>query len=167
MTTPQLVCYDKNQWKTLQQLQNWNREWNELFVNCYFCTSLTVKLNCSWMDEQFAQQLLSGAARMPNIQSVAVSLGSKRLEVGDVLAAVGKAKFFPSFSHDFKLLQWSSMSFNYLFLCFFKFIPICDLYVKTHINRVVKSTGGRTSPLVSEYKLRPFMDSLFFITSFL
>lgn len=28
MTTPQLVCYDKSQWKTLQQLANWNREWN-------------------------------------------------------------------------------------------------------------------------------------------
>lgn len=28
MTTPALVCYDKNQWKTLQQLSNWNREWS-------------------------------------------------------------------------------------------------------------------------------------------
>lgn len=25
MKTPHLVCYDKNTWKTLQQLANWNR----------------------------------------------------------------------------------------------------------------------------------------------
>jgi hypothetical protein len=25
MMKPQLVCYDKNKWKTLQQLANWNK----------------------------------------------------------------------------------------------------------------------------------------------
>jgi hypothetical protein len=25
MVIPQLVCYDKNTWKTLQQLSNWNK----------------------------------------------------------------------------------------------------------------------------------------------
>lgn len=28
MVRPELVCYDKNKWKTLQQLANWNKEWN-------------------------------------------------------------------------------------------------------------------------------------------
>lgn len=32
MMRPELVCYDKNKWKTLQQLANWNKEWNELFL---------------------------------------------------------------------------------------------------------------------------------------
>jgi hypothetical protein len=50
MTTPQLVCYDKNQWKTLQQLNNWNREWSELFTAGYALTKVTLKVQCSWMD---------------------------------------------------------------------------------------------------------------------
>jgi len=58
MTTPQLVCYDKNQWKTLQQLNNWNREWNELFSSCFALKNVNLKIECSWMDDQFAKLLL-------------------------------------------------------------------------------------------------------------
>jgi hypothetical protein len=35
MVFPKLVCYDKNTWKTLQQLNNWNREWAELLSEFY------------------------------------------------------------------------------------------------------------------------------------
>ena len=58
MVNPKLVCYDKSQWKTLQQLSNWNREWKQLFSSCYYLTSLQLKIECSWMDSQFVQQLL-------------------------------------------------------------------------------------------------------------
>ena len=58
MTTPKLICYDKNQWKTLQQLANWNREWNELFSVCFSLVNVELKVSCSWMDDQFARKLL-------------------------------------------------------------------------------------------------------------
>jgi len=58
MMSPKLVCYDKNQWKTLQQLNNWNREWSELFTNCYFLTTVEFNIHCSWMDKQFASAFL-------------------------------------------------------------------------------------------------------------
>ena len=85
---PKLVCYDKNQWKTLQQLNNWNREWCELFSNCYFLTCLNLNLECSWMDAQFAQLFLGGISRVPNIQAVQVNFGSKCKEVEGILSAV-------------------------------------------------------------------------------
>ncbi len=102
MTTPQLVCYDKNQWKTLQQLQNWNREWSELFTNCYFCTSVALNIECSWMDKQFAQIFLGGVSKIPNIQSVHVSLASKSKEVLEVLNAISQAKIFSEYQCQFK-----------------------------------------------------------------
>lgn len=58
MTTPQLVCYDKSQWKTLQQLANWNREWSELFASLYYLQNVSLRVRCSWMDDKFARSLL-------------------------------------------------------------------------------------------------------------
>jgi hypothetical protein len=68
MTKPNLVCYDKNQWKTLQQLNNWNREWRELFQGSNDVTKIIIELHCSWMDEDYAQLLLEGVAQLPNIR---------------------------------------------------------------------------------------------------
>jgi hypothetical protein len=104
MVSPKLVCYDKNQWKTLQQLNNWNREWSELFTNCYALTSLSLNIECSWMDTQFAEIFLGGVARVPNLQSLRISLASKKKEVGQILEAVEKAKIFPLFEHQFRPL---------------------------------------------------------------
>ena len=81
MTTPQLVCYDKSQWKTLQQLANWNREWNELFSNCYSLQQASINIKCSWMDDQFARKFLEGLVRLPNIGAVSVTFSSKSAAV--------------------------------------------------------------------------------------
>lgn len=102
MTTPQLVCYDKNQWKTLQQLSNWNREWNELFNPCYSTAEVELKVHCSWMDDQFAKKLLEGVLRMPNINSVGVELSSKSQAVEEVLSAFAKAGLFNQYKYAFK-----------------------------------------------------------------
>lgn len=72
MTKPELVCYDKNKWKTLQQLANWNKEWNELFVESLGVRSLNLKLAISWMDDQFVKSVLEGANRLPDLQQVVV-----------------------------------------------------------------------------------------------
>ena len=85
MATPQLVCYDKSQWKTLQQLANWNREWNELFSNCYSLQQANINIKCSWMDDQFAKKFLEGLVRLPNISAVSVRLSSKSANVEEVL----------------------------------------------------------------------------------
>jgi len=105
MTTPQLVCYDKNQWKTLQQLNNWNREWSELFTACYALSKVTLKMQCSWMDDQFSKLLLEGLARIPNIKTVSVSLSSKASGIRNILSAFEQAKLFTEFHQEFMLLQ--------------------------------------------------------------
>jgi len=58
MMRPELVCYDKNKWKTLQQLANWNKEWNELFIESLALRSVTASISISWMDDQFVKQFL-------------------------------------------------------------------------------------------------------------
>jgi hypothetical protein len=103
MTTPQLVCYDKNQWKTLQQLSNWNREWNELFNTCYSLAHVELKVHCSWMDDQFARKFLEGLVRLPNISSVAVELSSKSEAVEQILVAFDKSKLFSQYKYSFQL----------------------------------------------------------------
>jgi len=67
MMFPKLVCYDKNSWKTLQQLANWTREWSELFTNCFYLRKLTVNFHCTFADDQFIRSFLEGIARIPNI----------------------------------------------------------------------------------------------------
>jgi hypothetical protein len=77
MTTPQLVCYDKSQWKTLQQLANWNREWSELFASLYYLQNVNLRVRCSWMDDKFARSLLEEVSRLPNINKVNAELSAK------------------------------------------------------------------------------------------
>lgn len=105
MTTPQLVCYDKNQWKTLQQLSNWNKEWSNLFAPCYALASLEIHFQCSWMDDQLAKQFLEGLLRLPNIQFVELDFSSKNPAVGEVLSAFSKAKILGGFKYSFNLLK--------------------------------------------------------------
>lgn len=50
MMMPKLVCYDKNTWKTLQQLANWNREWALVFRNCWALEVFKADIVCSWAD---------------------------------------------------------------------------------------------------------------------
>lgn len=50
MMFPKLVCYDKNTWKTLQQLSNWNREWSKIFIPCYSIKKIKADIVCSWAD---------------------------------------------------------------------------------------------------------------------
>jgi hypothetical protein len=95
MTTPHLVCYDKNQWKSLQQLSNWNREWRELFSQAYALEKLSVRLHCSWMDDQFVRQFLEGLAKLPNIKTVHITLASKNKAVPNMLAAFSQAAVLP------------------------------------------------------------------------
>jgi hypothetical protein len=103
MTAPQLVCYDKTQWKTLQQLSNWNREWNELFSPCYSLAHVQIKVKCSWMDDQFARKLLEGLVRLPNISAVSVELASKSKAVEEVLSAFQQAGLFQQYQYSFQL----------------------------------------------------------------
>lgn len=103
MTTPQLVCYDKAQWKTLQQLANWNREWNELFSACYSLSTVRLNIRCSWMDDQFARKLLEGLVKLPNISTVSVQLASKSKAVEEVLQAFQKAAIFQQYQFNFQL----------------------------------------------------------------
>jgi hypothetical protein len=77
MVMPKLVCYDKNTWKTLQQLANWNREWTLLFGPCYNLQSVQISLTISWMDDQFIKSFLEGLTRLPNIKSVVLSVKCK------------------------------------------------------------------------------------------
>ena len=102
MMMPKLVCYDKNQWKTLQQLHNWNKEWRDLFSNAFYLTDLTISVECSWMDRLFVEELLGGVAKIPNIKCLKVNLSSKSGEVQEVLEAVEKSCIFSSFEHHFK-----------------------------------------------------------------
>ena len=104
MMEPKLVCYDKSQWKTLQQLNNWNREWNQLFTNCFFLNAVSLDIRCSWMDKPFAQQLLGGVSKVPNIKYVRANFSSKNKDVEDILQAVSKAKIFERFECCFKQL---------------------------------------------------------------
>lgn len=50
MMMPKLVCYDKNTWKTLQQLANWNREWSLIFRQCYSLQEIEADITCSYAD---------------------------------------------------------------------------------------------------------------------
>lgn len=54
------------------------------------------------MDKQFAQIFLGGVSKIPNIQSVHVSLASKSKEVLEVLNAISQAKIFSEYQCQFK-----------------------------------------------------------------
>lgn len=101
MTTPQLVCYDKNQWKTLQQLNNWNKEWTELFAGCYAITQIKLNITCSWMDDQFTRLFLEGILKLPNIHILAAQFASKNDKVANMLQAFEKANLFPQYHYEF------------------------------------------------------------------
>ena len=58
MMFPKLVCYDKNTWKTLQQLSNWNNEWSRICLPCHTIEKVTINLVCSWADEQYVKAVL-------------------------------------------------------------------------------------------------------------
>lgn len=68
MVMPKLVCYDKNTWKTLQQLENWNREWALAFRSCLGLRSFEANIVVSWADEHWVKALLEGLAALPNLQ---------------------------------------------------------------------------------------------------
>jgi len=70
MMMPKLVCYDKNTWKTLQQLANWNREWSNAFKPCFGLKSLRANIVCSWADEEFVKSFLGGLQSLPNLGHV-------------------------------------------------------------------------------------------------
>lgn len=102
---PKLVCYDKNTWKTLQQLSNWNRNWGELFTNCLNLQNLTVKLACSFVDDQFVKCFLEGVAKVPNIKNVNIQVCSKNDNVEKMLEAFKKANIFNSFEFSFRKFE--------------------------------------------------------------
>ena len=77
MVMPQLVCYDKNTWKTLQQLTNWNREWNTLFDQCYSLNSLFADISISWMNDEFIKLFLEGLSHLANLEQVVLKIRSK------------------------------------------------------------------------------------------
>lgn len=81
MTMPKLVCYDKNTWKTLQQLANWNREWAGFLRPCLGLRELEVDVVCSWADEQWVKAFLESVAALPNVHKVAISVKSKNEKV--------------------------------------------------------------------------------------
>lgn len=58
MMMPKLVCYDKNTWKTLQQLANWNREWSLFLRPCLALTTLEANISCTWADDHFVKAFL-------------------------------------------------------------------------------------------------------------
>lgn len=60
MMMPKLVCYDKNTWKTLQQLANWNREWSQAFRPCLGLRRFKANIVCSWADEEWIRSIISG-----------------------------------------------------------------------------------------------------------
>ena len=101
MTTPALVCYDKNQWKTLQQLSNWNREWCGLFSGCFSIRAVRLNIKCSWMDDQFARYALEGVSKLPNIHTVYANMSSKNQKVKEMLEAFSKVNIFPNYSCEF------------------------------------------------------------------
>lgn len=51
MVTPYLVCYDKNQWKSLQQLNNWNKEWCQLLEGMFSVRDVNLDLVVSWGED--------------------------------------------------------------------------------------------------------------------
>lgn len=77
MMMPKLVCYDKNTWKTLQQLANWNKEWAAIFRPCYSLQEVEANIVCSWADEGFIKAFLEGIAALPNIKSVKICVKTK------------------------------------------------------------------------------------------
>jgi hypothetical protein len=99
---PQLVCYDKNKWKTLQQLANWNKEWNELFTESLALKTVTLDLSITWMDQQFLKCLLEGLTRLPNLQQVLIRAKSKDPSVEDILSAFQQAHMIPVFEFKFE-----------------------------------------------------------------
>lgn len=104
MVYPKLVCYDKNQWKTLQQLSNWNREWSELLQGLWGVTEVQLNISCTWMDGDFAKTALEGVAKLPNIQKVLANFSSKNGEVGQILSAFEEAQIFTTFKQQFNKL---------------------------------------------------------------
>lgn len=101
MMMPKLVCYDKNTWKTLQQLANWNREWTSIFRSCYSIQDVEARITCSWADEAFIKAFLEGLAALPNIHRVRIQVSAKSPEVGKMLEAFEKAGIFPQFEAQF------------------------------------------------------------------
>jgi hypothetical protein len=84
-------------------LANWNREWSELFSPSYYLSDVRLNIRCSWMDDQFARQLLEGLAKLPNISTVSVQLASKSTAVEAVLDAFQKAAIFQQYQYSFQL----------------------------------------------------------------
>lgn len=105
MVQPKLVCYDKNQWKTLQQVNNWNREWNELFSTCFALRGVELHINVTWMNDDFARLVLEGVAKLPNIQEVSATFVSKNGKVEELLEAFQKANIFPQYRYQFVKLE--------------------------------------------------------------
>ena len=97
MVTPQLVCYDKNTWKTMQQLTNWNTEWSKIFLPCLSIQNVAINLTCSWADEPFVKAILEGLTRLPNVKCVCIKVKSKNKKVAELLSAFEKANIFASF----------------------------------------------------------------------
>lgn len=101
MMFPKLVCYDKNTWKTLQQLSNWNREWAKIFIPCYSIKKIRAQIVCSWADPEFVKAFLEGITKLPNVISVEISIKSKNSGVANMLEAFEKAHIFPDFKATF------------------------------------------------------------------
>ena len=101
MVTPKLVCYDKNTWKTMQQLTNWNTEWSKIFLPCLSIQNVAINLTCSWADEPFVKAILEGLTRLPNVKCVCIKVKSKNKKVAELLSAFEKANIFPSFKGEF------------------------------------------------------------------
>lgn len=101
MMMPKLVCYDKNTWKTLQQLANWNREWALVFRNCWALEVFKADIVCSWADQEWLKAFLESLTALPNLKDVWISIKSKNQKVGEMLQAFKKAKIFPKFDCQF------------------------------------------------------------------
>ena len=101
MMFPKLVCYDKNTWKTVQQLTNWNTEWSKIFSPAYSIRNVALNITCSWADDEFIKAVLEGLKRLPNIKSVEICVKSKNGAIAGLLGAVEKAQIFPSFKGEY------------------------------------------------------------------
>ena len=101
MMFPKLVCYDKNTWKTMQQLTNWNNEWANIFLPSYSIENICMNITCSWADEQFVKATLEGVCKLPNIKKVNIRVKSKNKKIEEMLGAFEKAQIFTEFKWEF------------------------------------------------------------------
>ena len=106
MVYPKLVSWDKLSWKTIQQINNWNKVWRELFTPLRDVRDAKLWLRCSWLSEDFLKSVLESLVSMPFLEKCELYIEAKDTKLADLLASYKKAGLLKHFEYQFQ--EWKA-----------------------------------------------------------